>query len=116
MAEGQRINKIDALYTVAEADKEALFAFLADEPGVCDLLAEAHAWLERIFGRGFQARLQVVNDPEDEDGESEQLFAYLETFLPVEEALAKLDEFDEAWFLDALDRAGGKLNFNLAFS
>jgi len=47
---------------------------------------------------------------------AKELFAYIRTSLPVDEALSRLDKFDEEWFLDQLDRAGGRFNFNLEFA
>jgi hypothetical protein len=57
--------------------------------------------------------LEVVSDPEVEG--VEELFAYILTSLPVNEALARLHRLDEEWFLDQLDRVGGRFNFNLEF-
>ena len=57
--------------------------------------------------------LEVIRDPEiGKDGE---LFAYILTPLSVQEAQARLDDLDDEWFLDQLDRIGDLLNFNLEF-
>jgi len=57
--------------------------------------------------------LEVVSDPEVED--MDELFAYILTSFPVDEALARLAKLDEEWFLDQLDQVGGRFNFNLEF-
>jgi hypothetical protein len=40
---------------------------------------------------------------------------YINTNLPVDEALKLLDRFDEEWFLDAVDQVDVDFNFNLRF-
>lgn len=87
--------------------------FLNTQPELIDFLLDAYAQLQSHFGPGVQAALEVVRDPEVEN--SEKLFAYILSPLPVDEALARLDALDEDWFLDQLDRVGGRFNFNLQF-
>ncbi len=102
---------IEGFYTVQ--DEDTIFAFLRKHPEINVLLIEARRPLSKLFGPNPQVELRVVSDPEAEG--FEELFGYIRTSLPVEEALAQLDAFDEAWLLNALDRANGKLNFNLIF-
>jgi hypothetical protein len=52
-------------------------------------------------------------DPEVEG--LDVLFGYISTDLPVEEALERLERFDEMWFLDAMPDIPARLNFNLRF-
>jgi hypothetical protein len=104
-------SSIESFYTVQ--DEDAVFAFLTKHPEIRVLLIEARQPLSKLFGPNPQVELRVVSDPEAEG--FEELFGYIRTSLPVEEALAQLDAFDEAWLLNALDRANGKLNFNLVF-
>jgi hypothetical protein len=58
--------------------------------------------------------LELVSDPESRELR-QTLFGYIYTPLPVQDAVAKLDEFDETWFLDAVYKTGVSLNFNLRF-
>jgi hypothetical protein len=78
-----------------------------------DLLLEAPPHVERYFGLNPQVVLEVVADLEASD--SEELFANICTSLPVEEALERLDQLDEGWFLAQLERTAGRFNFNLEF-
>ena len=82
-------------------------------PTLIDLLLEAHAYLERYFGLDPQVVLEVVSDPDSND--SEELFANIRTSLPVDEALERLDQLDQGWFLAQLGRTGGRFNFSLEF-
>ena len=91
----------------------AVGRFLHAYPQLIEVLLEAHVYLQKYFGPDPQVTLEVVSDPEVEG--VEELFAYILTSLPVNEALARLDKLDEEWFLDQLDRVGGRFNFNLEF-
>jgi hypothetical protein len=44
-----------------------------------------------------------------------ELFVYIQTPLPVTAAREKLEQLDEEWWLDALPRAGGRLNIALEY-
>jgi len=105
------LHQLEEVYSLRDA--AAVSGFLHAHPQIVEILLEAEAHLQKHFGPDSQIELAVVSDPEVE-GE-EQLFAYILTSLPVDEALARLDRFDEEWFLDQLDRTLGRLNFNLEF-
>lgn len=87
--------------------------FLRAQPEIADFLLEAYEYLERYFGPSLQVDLEVVTDPEIEC--SEEMVGYIVTPLAVDDALAQLDKLDEVWFLNQLDRVGGRFNFNLEF-
>jgi len=91
----------------------AVGRFLHTHPQLIEVLLEASVYLQKHFGPDPQVTLEVVSDPEVEG--VEELFAYILTSLPVNEALARLHRLDEEWFLDQLDRVGGRFNFNLEF-
>jgi len=100
------------LSEVAQAcNAAAVRHFLYAHPQLVEVLLDAHVYLQKHFGPDPQVILEVVSDPEVED--MDELFAYILTSLPVDEALARLNRLDEEWFLDQLDRVGGRLNFNL---
>lgn len=92
----------------------AVQRFLYSYPQLAKVLLEAHVYLKKHFGPEPQVTLEVVSDPEVEGWD--ELFAYILTSLPVDEALARLNRLDEEWFLDQLDRVDGLLNFNLEFA
>ncbi len=106
------IQGIEALYSLRNAS--VVRHFLRDHPEVIESLIEARPYLEEHFGPDTRAWLEVVGDPEAAD--ERQLFAYIASGLPVDEAVKRLDAFDEGWFLDHVDRVAGRLNFNLEFA
>lgn len=87
--------------------------FLRAYLALIDLLLEAPLHVERYFGPDPHVALEVVVDPEAND--SAELFANIYTSLPVEEALERLDQLDEGWFLAQLGRTAGRFNFNVEF-
>jgi hypothetical protein len=94
-------------------DSEVVQSFVADHPDVAEVLLEAKSHLVRCFGSNVRVSLRVLRDPEI--GEEGELVAYIETPLSVDEAQSRLDDLDDGWFLDQVDRVGDFLNFNLAF-
>jgi hypothetical protein len=91
-------------------DDNHIIDYLQAHPELINFLLESHYYLERHFGTSAKFGLEVVQDPE---AQHEQLFVYINTTLPVDEALKCLDLFDKNWFLDHLDRLGHLINFNL---
>jgi len=106
------LREIARLYEMAEPP--AIEAFLGAHPVVVELLLEAWRHIDSCFAPAPQVRLELVQDPED-DAEPE-LFAYIRTSLSVEEALAKLRQFDDEWFLDRVHRVAGQLEFSVEFA
>ena len=97
------------------------FAFRGDvrsmtdgNPQLVPLLLEARENVERVFGSDAPVVLAVVENPEAADSLPE-LFVYIQTPLPVAAAREKLEQLDEEWWLDALPRAGGRLNIALEY-
>jgi hypothetical protein len=111
ITESQRLHQIEEMYSLRHA--ATVRRFLHVYPHLIQVLLEAHVYLQKYFGPDPQVALEVVSDPEVEG--LEELFAYILTSLPVDEALARLDKLDEEWFLDQLDRVDGRFNFNLEF-
>jgi hypothetical protein len=86
--------------------------FIKEHQELISLLNEAYKELRKYF-LSEDLRLKLVSDPEIAG--DQQLFVYIFTALPVTDALKNIDEFDEQWWLDRVDRANGLLNFNLRF-
>ena len=112
ISESQRLHQLEEMYSLRNA--AAVRRFLRAYPHLMQVLLEARVCLQKYFGPEPQVTLEVVSDPEVEG--VEELFAYILTSLPVDEALARLDRLDEEWFLDQLDRVDGRFNFNLEFA
>jgi len=111
IVESSRLRRLGEFYSFR--DMPPVRRFLRAHPQLIDVLLEAHTYLEKHFGPGPLVTLEVVSDPEAVDWD--QLFAYILTSLPVDEAQARLDRLDEEWFLGQLDRIGDLFNFNLEF-
>jgi len=107
--ESAHLSQVEASYSFR--DEEAVRHFLQTHPHLIEVLFEAQFHLLRHFGPDSQVTLEVFPGPESE-GEK-RLFAYIIIFLPVEEALTRLDKLDEEWFLNQSDRVDGLLNFSL---
>jgi hypothetical protein len=88
-------------------------AFLNRYPFLILLLKESVDPLKAHFDETAILSVTVETDPEVEDWE--YLVIAVRTTLPADEAQARLDAFDAAWWLDALPRAQGKVLFTLDF-
>jgi hypothetical protein len=97
-------------YTLREP-REVL-SFLEKNKFLMPLLIEARFKIRNHFPNS-RIFLEVDTDPEDIN--DQQLVAFIATNLPPHEALRELKQFDEDWWLDALDRANGKLCINAEF-
>ena len=98
------IGWLERLYTFRERAK-ALW-FLERYPFLISLLLEAYSKIGNYFPYP-QVFLEVVTDPEAFD--DYQLVVSIATNLDPDEAVDTLERLDEDWWLDALDRAQGKL-------
>lgn len=112
ITESRRLHPLEEIYSLRDA--AAVRRFLHTYPQLVEVLLEASVYLQKHFGPDPQVTLEVVSDPEVEG--VEQLFAYILTSFPVDDALTRLDKLDEEWFLDQLDRVDGRFNFNLEFA
>jgi hypothetical protein len=95
-------------------DENTIHSFLQEYAHLVDLLLEAYQHIEIYFGSNPRVFLEVVIDPEATN--DRQLVAYIRTDLPPDEALSKLQQLDERWWLDAMDRSEGKLCVHIEFS
>lgn len=105
------LHQLEDIYSLHNT--AAVRHFLYAYPQLVEVLLDAHVYLQKYFGTEPKVTLKVVSDPEVEG--MDELFAYILTSLPVDEALARLNRLDEEWFLDQLDRVDGRFNFNLEF-
>ena len=109
-----RLRRLQGFYTLANA--EEVRRFLRVYPDAVDVLTEAIPHIERVFGLDTRVVLEVTFDPDSEKPQdSEELFADIQTSLPVDAALAQLHKLDQDWFLSQLGRVKGRLNFSLEF-
>jgi hypothetical protein len=105
-------SSIKKAYTISNSQLMSIERFLDKHKDIADLVLEAHAKI-RDFFTSETLLLELISDINIEGGE--ELFVYIQTYLSVEEAVEKINDFDEQWFLDQLNRTKGLFNFNLRF-
>lgn len=93
--------------------RDEVMSFLKAYPFLVPLLEEAYGKIAEYFETFSSVVLEVITEPEAEN--DRELFAFIRTGLPVDEALARLERFDEEWWLEASDRAQGKLCIHVEF-
>lgn len=111
-AERSDLHQVGELYSFRNAVD--IRCFLYTHSQLTEILIKAHTYLRKYFGSNPQVTLELISDPETTGWE--QLYAYILTSLPVDDALDRLDRFDEEWFIGQLDQVDGLLNFNLEFA
>lgn len=108
---GAGIAALRGAYHVEDEDWDAVSACLELRPELVGLLSEARHSLSRIFSEGAPVRLHLVR----EEGEDFSLSADVLAGDPLA-AFEKMSRFDAEWWLDASERAGGFLRFNVEFA
>jgi hypothetical protein len=94
-------------------DRRQVKDFLENHPFLLPLLFEAYGKIRIYFEPYPQVFLEVVTDPEVP--EDIKLVAFIQTSIEPEEALKKLNRLDCEWWLQAMDRARGRLCIHLEF-
>ncbi|MBV9020754.1 MAG: hypothetical protein JOZ71_08565 [Ktedonobacteraceae bacterium] len=102
--------RLEAVYSFR--NKQKILRFLETKQFLILLLLEARFHIAKFFP-GSEVFLEIDTDPEAPT--DEQLVAFIATSLPSNEALARLKQLDEDWWLNALDRAQGKLCITVEF-
>ena len=75
-------------------------------------LAEALDHIAFHFDNNYSLELYLYKDGEDG---TRLIYANVRTSFPPDEALDRLEAFEENWFLDQMARTEGKLTFNLRY-
>ncbi|PXF61753.1 MAG: hypothetical protein C4B59_02555 [Candidatus Methanogaster sp.] len=87
--------------------------FAVNNSSLLQPLHEAYDQIRNYFGESVQAVLEVVTDPEFV--EDQELVIYIRTDISPDEALKKLEQIDNAWWLDVPADARKKLCINVEF-
>lgn len=109
MALERALDQIQAWYRMEDAAR--VRKFISRHSVIAELLIEAYGPLHQHFGVNPSIVLRIESDPERYG--CDELFAYIQTPLPPDQAIAALDRFDFDWFLDHAMRADGRFNFNI---
>lgn len=88
--------------------------FLQAHPFLVPLLLEAYGEIDQYFGPSPDVVLEVITDPESEN--DRELFALVQTELSPDDALHRLDRFDQEWWLDASPQACCLLNIDVEYA
>jgi hypothetical protein len=102
------ISELDAWYIIN--DRDSVLGYLSRHPHLVPLLRDVVGAVQRFFPAGDELHLEAINDAETR---TEQLYVIITTALSREEAEARLDRFDEEWWLDALDRTNADLTIDV---
>ncbi|MFH0809700.1 MAG: hypothetical protein V2A77_04440 [Pseudomonadota bacterium] len=92
-------------------DYAAVTSFLSKHRFLVSLLIEAHEEIVNRFDRNTAVKLDIVTYP-GENAEDD-LFVKIQTDLPVDDALSRLDQLDYEWWLQELPDAQGKMVIDL---
>ena len=106
-----QFQKISELYTFRSGSLQIL-NFLIRNEKLLHFVIEAKAHISDYFPED-ELILEIISDPEED--EDEEIVIYVRTNLQVEEALPKLNEFDESWFLNAITVYGENLCIDLEY-
>ena len=93
---------------------EMVEAFTRSQPGVANLIADSAYEIRRIFGPDAGIVLDVPPDYEDEG--VAHLYVRILTPLEVDDALDRLERFNEEWWWDRMDSAPGTLHFTIEYA
>ena len=106
---------LDALQSVYVAESWGdILLYLAEHPGLIELLLKAQSRISELFGSASQVNLKLV--PEYDSEIRHTLFADVHTQDDPMVAFKKMNRFDEEWWLDASENFGGLLHFSVEFA
>ncbi|PLS84759.1 MAG: hypothetical protein CYG60_16210 [Actinobacteria bacterium] len=88
-------------------------SYIEQYPSLSNLLTDAHDKIRKYFGSDAHAVLEMVKGRETDD--DERLFVYIQTELSSDEALDRLDDLYEQWWLDALSGVRPKLSIDVEY-
>jgi hypothetical protein len=91
-------------------DRSAVRSFVIQRPFLVPLLFEAYQEISLYFGNA-SLQLKLITDPEDD---SRRLTVTIMTSLSPDDAVERLQQLDEQWWLDALGRTRGALSISIS--
>lgn len=86
--------------------------YLARYPEIEGFIEAAWPALVECFDDAIEIVLEVLTYPADETIQ-EELVGWIQSTDEVDEGLAKLDRFEDEWYLDHMSEVGNKFNFNI---
>jgi hypothetical protein len=92
-------------------DPPAVRSYLGKHSFLVPLLVEVHQNVPRYFPDNTRLRLQLLTDRHG--GDHVELFAIIESSLSEDQAQQLPDRFDEEWWLQAVNRASGRMTIDV---
>jgi hypothetical protein len=108
-ADGQ-IKKLSKQYQFKDVSVEE---FLRENGHLTELLLEAREKIREYFGEDVPAALDIVKERDAKN--SGRLFVLILTTLPPAEALSRLDELDQGWWIEALSASRSKVTIDIDY-
>jgi hypothetical protein len=105
----ETLDKLNALVTSYKFNNEVK-KYLISNSFLIDTLKDAVANIDKYFGKNNKSLLELFTDRE-----SERLFVKIHTSIKPEEAIQKLDKFDEKWWFKLPKNIHNYLEFTLEF-
>lgn len=111
-----KIKDEDKLKSVIAAfnlmNSSLVIRFLRENLHLVRLILTARSKIADYFGQTTPLALSIAQDP---DEGAEELYFFIQTKLSAKEAVPLLEEFEEAWWLDALPQARCKMTIKLEY-
>lgn len=112
---GEEQANMSALYALYDVSSRAqVDAFFLDHKWLIDIVLQAHEQIVQHFGENPHVTLSV--EPGEHADEPPELWAEIETTLPVDDAYDKLQEITRSWYAARADQLLGCFHFDLEFA
>jgi hypothetical protein len=98
--------------SVSYRNPAAVETYLARYPEIESFIEAAWPALIECFDASIEIVLEVIIYPADETIHQE-LVGWIQSSDDVDDGLAKLERFENEWYLDHMDEVGHKFNFNI---
>lgn len=98
------VNMLEDFYLFRNPEEVKVFLLANDY--LIEILFEAHWQIKRIFGGGVTTYIELHRDPEEE---FEEIFLVIKSIYSPEEARELMDQLDEKWFLDVMNKTQGNM-------
>ena len=108
---GDDLRAVESRYSLR--NRERVRAFLCDNPYLVPLLVELPKAVDRTFGSGTPVALQRSRF--STPGSDDTLEAMVQVDAAVGDVLDRLHAFDEAWWIDRVPLADGRLDIHVEY-
>lgn len=101
-----------AIPRVSYRNPAAVETYLARYPEIESFIEAAWPALIECFDASIEIVLEVITYPADE-AIHQELVGWIQSSDDVDDGLAKLEQFEDEWYLDHMAEVGHKFNFNI---